>query len=111
MKKLVLQGAALPSTDGHILKIADYVEKLETEKRFNFMADFRDITFQGAAIDATETDPVIRFSLAAWYDEAKRVENRDRGPSSGGTANVGDVQRINRDRTQELESLTPGLAR
>ena len=71
-KKLVLEGAVLPSTVGHILNIAQYIERLLKDEKF-FMSDFRDITFEGAEIDASESDHVVRFTLEAWYDENKRI--------------------------------------
>ena len=70
-KKLVLEGAVLPTTIGHILNIAQYIERLLKDEKF-FMNDFREITFEGAEIDASESDHIVRFTLDAWYDENKR---------------------------------------
>jgi hypothetical protein len=70
-KKLVIQGAVLPSTDGHILQIAEFVERLEQDKQ-GFMDDFREIVFDGAYLDRGESDAVVRFTIEARYDAKKR---------------------------------------
>ena len=70
-KKLVIQGAVLPSTDGHILQIAEFVERLEQDKQ-GFMDDFREIVFDGAFLDRGESDSVVRFAIEARYDAKKR---------------------------------------
>lgn len=84
-KKLVLEGAVLPSTVGHILNIAQYIERLLKDENF-FMSDFRDITFEGAEIDASESDHIVRFILEAWYDENKRL---NLSPASGANSRKG----------------------
>lgn len=71
-KKLTLEGAVLPSVVGHVLKISDYIDRLIKDEPF-FMSDFREITFEGAYLDAAEEDHVVRFAIAAWYDKNKRV--------------------------------------
>jgi len=74
-KALVLEGAVLPSTDGHLMRIGEYIERLQKDQD-NFMGDFRDIAFQGMRLDTAETDQVVRFSIEAWYDEKKSRESR-----------------------------------
>lgn len=103
-KRLVLQGAVLPSTDGHVLQIAEYIRRLESDAT-SFMSDFREITFHGAHIDAAETDPVVRFTVDAWYDENKRLETKEKasGPLGPTLQAVGQ-------RDQALQSTVPGVA-
>ena len=108
-KKLVMEGAVLPSTDGHIQKIADYIEKLQNDKDL-FMSDFKDISFQGLSIDASETDQVVRFSIEAWYDEAKGQQMRQK--SSASSNGGGALDRMNQSigqHNQRLEKAAPGL--
>lgn len=84
-KKLVIEGAALPSTRGHVAEIADYMARLEADQS-GFMADFREIAFEGSRIDDSDQDHIVRFTLAGWYDENKRLEDsgggrkQDNGP-------------------------------
>ena len=73
-KKLVIEGAALPSTRGHVAEIADYMQRLEADQAY-FMSDFREISFDGSRLDEAEADRVVRFTLAAHYDENKRLES------------------------------------
>lgn len=81
-KKLTLEGAVLPSVHGHILKISEYIDRLLKDKTY-FMGDFREITFEGAHVDASEENHVVRFTIAAWYDENKRLETKSAKPSGG----------------------------
>jgi hypothetical protein len=74
-KKLVMEGAVLPSTDGHILEISRYISKLLKDQDF-FMSDFRKINFEGAEVDVTEDDHVVRFMIEAEYDENIRREKK-----------------------------------
>ncbi|CAK0773459.1 conserved hypothetical protein [Gammaproteobacteria bacterium] len=69
--KLVMKGAALPKSDGHVGVIADFVDTLMKDEPM-FMSDFRDITFGGFTADTTDADPVVRFTLEAHYDPTKR---------------------------------------
>jgi len=107
-KKLVLEGAVLPSTVGHILEISKFIGRLE-EDAAGFMGDFREIRFHGATIDQAESDPIIRFGIEAWYDENKRVQSRMAGAPSGGA--LGDMQSKVRDRNQAIETVAPVPAR
>lgn len=83
-KKLVIEGAALPSTRGHIAEIADYMARLEADDA-GFMNDFREIAFEGSRIDDSDQDRIVRFTLAGWYDENKRLEVQqpERKPKMG----------------------------
>ncbi|MCB1733640.1 MAG: hypothetical protein H6981_01540 [Gammaproteobacteria bacterium] len=74
-KKLVIEGAALPSTRGHVAEIADYMARLEADQN-GFMVDFREIAFEGSRIDDKDQDHIVRFTLAGWYDENKRLEDQ-----------------------------------
>lgn len=71
-KKLTMEGAVLPSTKGHIQVISDYIERLLEDKDNIFMNDFGQIIFEGATLDETETDRVVRFTIDAWYDKEKQ---------------------------------------
>ena len=48
------------------------------------MRDFSQITFEGAAIDATEATHVVKFEINSWYDEAKLLESNKGGGSATG---------------------------
>ena len=72
MQKLTIKGAVLPSTDGHLLQISDYIRRLEEDKRGLFMDDFKRITFEGATIDYEDVEEIIRFTIEGWYDKNKR---------------------------------------
>jgi hypothetical protein len=102
-KKLVLEGAVLPSTVGHILNIAQYIERLLKDENF-FMSDFRDITFDGAEIDASESDHVVRFTLEAWYDENKRINS---SASADKPMTVKKMQSNVSKRTEAQEKTLP----
>lgn len=103
-KRLVLQGAVLPSTDGHVLQIAEYIRRLESDAT-SFMSDFREITFHGAHIDSAETDPVVRFIVDAWYDENKRLETKEKADGSLGST----MQAVGR-RNKETQDMVPAIA-
>jgi hypothetical protein len=72
IKKLTIKGAVLPSTDGHILQISEYIRRLEDDKRGLFMGDFKRITFEGATVDYEDVEEIIRFTIEGWYDKNKR---------------------------------------
>jgi len=70
-QKLTIKGAILPSTDGHLLQISDYIRRLEEDKRGLFMGDFKRITFEGATVDYEDVEEIIRFTVEGWYDKNK----------------------------------------
>lgn len=70
--KLTIKGAVLPSTDGHLLKISEYIRRLEEDKRGLFMGDFKRITFEGATVDFEDVEEIIRFTIEGWYDKGKK---------------------------------------
>jgi hypothetical protein len=72
--KMVIEGHVLPSTIGHIRKIALYMDKILQDKT-GFMSDFRTISFEGASLEGMESDAVINFTFLAWYDQNKRIES------------------------------------
>ena len=82
VRKLIIEGAVLPSTQGHLLEIAKYIRRLTNDDWF--MRDFSQITFEGAAIDATEATHVVKFEINSWYDEAKLLESDKGGASATG---------------------------
>ncbi|MGB0684177.1 MAG: hypothetical protein ACPGOV_15840 [Magnetovibrionaceae bacterium] len=100
-KKLVLEGAVLPSTDGHLLEIANYIERLLSDHSY-FMSDFREITFSGAQIQNTETDSIITFMVEAWYDQNKRLDDTEPGENGGDGTGLRATQRTVRDREEVL---------
>lgn len=105
-KKLVIQGAVLPSTDGHILQIAEFINRLEKD-RAGFMDDFREILFEGAFLDREEADPVIRFAIEARYDAKKRL-NAVRSATNEKTAtSIGEVQETTKARNKAQEEALP----
>lgn len=101
-KKLVLEGAVLPSTEGHIKEIAGFIRRLQDDGS-QFMSDFREIKFHGSALDQAESDPIIRFSIDAWYDENKRLQSRQEARPSEGA--LGDMQQKVREREEKLNSF------
>ena len=103
VRKLTIEGAVLPSTDGHILEVARYISRL-TEDRL-FMRDFSRVTFEGAAIDTQESAHVVRFTLDAWYDETKVEDEVEGGRGGGSTGNL--MQKVN-SRTNQLEGVRDG---
>ncbi|MCW2244314.1 hypothetical protein [Azospirillum canadense] len=104
-KKLVIEGAVLPSTEGHVLEVSRFIAKLEDAAKHDFMNDFREIRFQGVTLDQAESDPVIRFGIEAVYDENKRVQARQQGAAPAGT--LGDMQDKVRGRNDEVERYAP----
>jgi hypothetical protein len=72
-KVLSIEGAVLPSTDGHILEISNYIRRLLNDKYNLFMSDFSDVTFEGATLNQGQHDEIVTFQIDAVYDEAKRV--------------------------------------
>jgi hypothetical protein len=71
IQKLTIKGAILPSSDGHLLQISDYIRRLEEDKRGLFMGDFKRITFEGATVDYEDVEEIIRFTIEGWYDKNK----------------------------------------
>ncbi|MEI8394253.1 MAG: hypothetical protein WCF85_05915 [Rhodospirillaceae bacterium] len=99
-KRLVLEGAVLPSTEGHMLQIGEYIQRLEADTE-HFMTDFREIVFQGMMLDSSESDQVVRFVIEAVYDEGKGREIRVNAPAAGG----GDVKQIKQLMDNRNKSL------
>ncbi len=99
-RKLTIEGAVLPSTDGHILEIARYIARLTADKLF--MRDFGRITFEGAAIDTQETAHIVKFALDAWYDETKVVSEAE---GEGGKGPTGKLTKQVNQRTDQLEQV------
>ncbi|MBF0285660.1 MAG: hypothetical protein HQL51_14510 [Magnetococcales bacterium] len=104
-KKMVIEGAVLPSTEGHVQKVSLYVDKLLQDKD-RFMSDFRTITFGGVEVDDSETDQIVRFSLHAWYDQNKRLEHPGATPD-GSPPGLQDMNRNIDQRNEALQQLTP----
>ncbi len=102
-RKLTIEGAVLPSTNGHILEIARYIARLTKDKLF--MRDFSRVTFEGAAIDTQEAAHVVKFTLDAWYDETKVVAEVGKGKGGGPTGNL--MKKVD-SRTEKLESVRDG---
>jgi len=109
-KKLVMEGAVLPSTDGHILEIARYINALQTIDNGAFMSDFRQITFQGATIDQSSRDTVIRFGIEAWYDSNKRIETQ-RSQASGGVTAVDAANQANRHYENQEKAIQENMGK
>ena len=108
-KKLVMEGAVLPSTDGHIQHIATYIKKMEDDK--SFMSDFREIngiTFSGAHIETGDNDPIIRFGLEAWYDEARHILTRPVAAVGAGNASLGNTVSAAEQHNREAEAALNG---
>ena len=103
-KKLTLEGAVLPSTEGHILAIAEYIERLEADKDGLFMKDFGRIDFEGASVDAEEIDEVVRFTIEALYDKNKRLESGGVGKDKATSTSDQAMQSVKR-----REALTRDL--
>jgi len=102
----VIQGAVLPSTDGHILQIAQFVERLEEDKQ-GFMDDFREIVFDGAYLDRGESDAVVRFTIEARYDAKKRQAVASSAPSTAGST-LGDTTKKVEERNKAQEQAIGG---
>ncbi len=105
-KRLVLEGAVLPSTDGHLLQIGDYIQRLEADTA-NFMSDFREVIFQGMSLDMSESDQVVRFVIEAVYDEAKGREIRVNKPAQP-TADISQTRKLIDKRNQSMDKYVPG---
>ncbi|MBL6598402.1 MAG: hypothetical protein ISP41_05885 [Alphaproteobacteria bacterium] len=105
-KKLIIQGAVLPSTDGHILQIAEFVERLEEDK-LGFMDDFREIVFDGAFLDRGESDAVVRFTIEARYDAKKRQAVASAKPSARGST-LGETTKKVEERNKAQEQAIGG---
>ncbi|MDP6814054.1 MAG: hypothetical protein QF582_12645 [Alphaproteobacteria bacterium] len=100
-RKLIIEGAVLPSTHGHLLEIAQYIRRLTSDDWF--MRDFSQITFEGAAIDAAEATHVVKFEINGWYDEAKRLS----GDQEGGGATGKMMQKVG-TRNKKMEKFQQG---
>ncbi len=105
---LSIEGSVLPSTEGHILEVSNYIRRLLTDKDKIFMEDFRDITFEGANIDQGEVDKIIRFRIAATYDAAKRLERRNNKVKTGGGNETDMNQAISDKNKRDQQFLPPG---
>ncbi|MBF8271229.1 MAG: hypothetical protein HW380_334 [Magnetococcales bacterium] len=109
-KTMVIEGHVLPSTDGHVQIIAEYIDNLLRDTQW-FMSDFRDVTFQGAEIegDATDTsgDPQIHFVLRALYDKNKRIET-DKKEGESAPAGLGTMLQNTEKHNKDLENVLRG---
>ncbi len=111
-KKLVMEGAVLPSTDGHIMKIAEYVARLESNReKHGFMSDFRKINFVEAVLADDEEEQIIKFKLEAVYDKNKRIEvvSEDTNVEKGKNPlqDLKDATKAREKETQKI--LKPGF--
>ena len=108
-KQLVIQGAVLPSTNGHILQIAEFVERLEQDKQ-GFMDDFREIVFDGAYLDRGESEEVVRFTIEARYDAKKRqtVVTQTKRPAA---STLGEATKKVEERKKAQEKAIGGSTR
>ncbi|MBF0180575.1 MAG: hypothetical protein HQM03_11185 [Magnetococcales bacterium] len=112
-KKLVVKGGVLPSTDGHILKVANYLDNLLNDKKY-FMSDFRMITFSGSHLEQSEADPIVRFTFEAWYDKNVRIEKLKGGDQEDqpGLAEMNqNIEKHNSDLNDLLTGSTSGKRR
>ena len=78
VRKLIIEGAVLPSYDGHLLEIAGFIRRLEEDARNLFMADFKTITFEGASVDLEDVEEVVKFQIEAWYEGELEDKKRER---------------------------------
>ena len=78
VRKLIIEGAVLPSYDGHLLEIAGFIRRLEEDARNLFMADFKTITFEGASVDLEDVEEVVKFQIEAWYEGEQEDKKRER---------------------------------
>lgn len=104
MRKLVMEGGVLPSTEGHIARIAEYVDLLLKDEQ-SFMSDFRDLHFTGAYLDDGGSDHVVQFTLEAIYDKNKRLEFIQEKESANPVADMSN--RVN-SRNDKLENIRAG---
>jgi hypothetical protein len=103
-KKLVFEGAALPSSEGHIVRIANYMNRLLNDSE-QFMQDFSEISFDGSTIDESEPgNPLVRFRLVAWYDAAKRIEHQ--ATKKKPPASISQLQSTLKQRDHNIDELT-----
>lgn len=111
-KAMVIEGRVLPSSDGHVQIIAEYIDRLLQDYQW-FMSDFRQVIFTGSQMEGSfedpESDPQIRFTLKALYDKNVRLESK-KGSKSGDNAPVGirGMQNNIDLRNQELENVLKG---
>ena len=112
-KTMMIDGRVLPSSDGHVQIIAEYIDRLLQDKEW-FMSDFRNVVFNGSEMDGSfedpESDPQIRFTLQAWYDKNKRIESKTKGSSneSGGSGGLNDMHNNINRHNQALEDVLGG---
>ncbi|MBF0459900.1 MAG: hypothetical protein HQL87_00740 [Magnetococcales bacterium] len=110
-KTMVIEGNVLPSTDGHVQIIAEYIDHLLHDQEW-FMSDFRDVIFRGAefegdSADNPSGDPKIHFTLRALYDKNKRIESKKQGTDKKPTEP--GATHDNTDRhNQQLEDVLSG---
>ncbi|MEO5326653.1 MAG: hypothetical protein H7829_00235 [Magnetococcus sp. THC-1_WYH] len=89
---LMIQGNVLPSTDGHIQRISEFLGNMLLDKE-GFMSDFDNITFHGAEL--VPADNMVRFKLKALYNADKRIK---------AAQDLSEQDRVGKDAPQ------PGLA-
>ena len=105
---LTIEGAAMPSTEGHVYKIAQFIDDLQKDEA-SFMSDFRKISFKGSELDESE-EGIIRFQLEAWYDKNKRIEalqKKKNRQQNGGKSPMGidSMQENVRNHKKRLEEV------
>ena len=88
VQTLVMEGAALPSSDGHIEEISRFIKAL-TES--NFRTDFREITFGGSEIQESGETGIVRFQVTAWYD---RQANEEAAAAAAANPLLGQLQNL-----------------
>lgn len=110
-KTMIVDGRVLPSTDGHIQIISEYIDSLLRDHKW-FMSDFREVEFQGAQVegdaDTEGGDPNIHFVLRAFYDKNKRIESKQRGGDGSSPAGLGEMHENIDQHNQQLEDVLSG---
>lgn len=104
-KKLVMEGAVLPSWDGHIGRMSEFLASLSDQEKNPFMNDFRQITFRGASLDSH--DDIVRFGFEAWYDRNKRVDDNKKKLVPGDMS--GNLNAIQESTAAKENALRPKL--
>ncbi|QWR77225.1 hypothetical protein [Candidatus Magnetomonas plexicatena] len=62
---LTIEGAALPSIDGHLKDVANFMEKLDNDT--TFMVGISKIDFKGLSLEKSD-DKVVHFTIDAIYE-------------------------------------------
>ncbi|MEO5378008.1 MAG: hypothetical protein H7832_09550 [Magnetococcus sp. DMHC-6] len=106
MRKLILKGKVLPSTEGPMKKVTAFMDRLLQDKT-GFMQGLQSIQFLGAEEEPTPQGIQVHFTLEVSYDESKDIplEAKKTGSDDLPTFGLSEMQHNVDQHNKALEEI------